>query len=151
MQYKMKLLEQLKKVVSTYKKPIKVKAPPKPKVIEVKTSVVLEVKPLLRPIGIQTYDIATSSRSVCKECGAKIPKGVVRFMYRYKQSSSRRDERYIHAGCVKDVPDITRDAAADRATLKGWITNGADLPKDVTDVLRKALIDLGGGGAVAAA
>ena len=43
-------------------------------------------------------------RSTCGLCGAKIDKGVLRFEYVLKASTSLRDTRYIHSSCLENAP-----------------------------------------------
>ena len=91
-----------------------------------------KVDMLLPPTGLRSYDVALTSRKVyCRICNAIMHKGEVRFSYRFKSSSTPRDERFIHVGCIKD-PRCAATKVSDEQTLRGWLT---DAPVDSPMIL----------------
>ena len=91
-------------------------------------------------IGFKVFDAAKSNRSKCYICEEKVLRGQFRFHYRVKESTSLRDELWVHASCVPSLPVASCDN--DIVALRSFIveaTGSGD--EEALTALRTALAD----------
>ena len=76
----------------------------------------------LNAVGIKSWDVAPPrARAVCCVCNARIESGQYRLDYRFRESTSLRDQKRLHARCAGGLPDGTR--ARDVRMLATWIAD----------------------------
>ena len=140
----MKLMKKLEKTLSKLKLGVQKVKPVRSKAEAVMKTGLLsepakEVDIWLPPPGLRPYDVAPTSRNVyCRICNSLMHKGEVRFSYRFKASSTPRDERLIHVGRIKD-PRCASTKAVDEQTLEGWLTDAPVVSPMISTALRRGL------------
>ena len=146
MSYKLKLMRVLEKKFTKLKGNVQKVKPVPSKAEAVMKPVLLseasKVDILLPPAGLRSYNVAPTTRNVyCRICNGLMHKGEARFSYRFKSSSTPRDEKFIHVGC-SNGPLCSATKAVDKHTLIGWLTEAPVDSPMILAALRDALAGL---------
>ena len=92
------------------------------------------------PTGLQKFEKATETmRAECWLCGIKIKAPAWRFDYRFKASTTLRDQRRVHARCVGGLPAVTR--SEDQRFVRHAFGVATDL--EAREMLQRVAFDLG--------
>ena len=91
-------------------------------------------------VGLQSWDVAPTSRVVCWHCNAKIGQGDIRLNYRIKKGTHVGDVKRYHTWCAHALPVETR--SRDAHVLDKWLEDDSlsverrNTFENVQDVLR---------------
>ena len=89
-------------------------------------------------VGLKMWEMPPKRSSAkCFGCNANTVAGEVRFEYRFKQSTSLRDQKRLHSRCVRSMPVATR--ARDVRVLQRWLADPTLVDEVVRTVLRDSL------------
>ena len=77
-------------------------------------------------IGLRAFDKAASNMAECCICKKRVAKGIWRFDWRTKKSSSLRDQRKLHVECLESVKLRDQDIAKISLWLSALQAEGRD-------------------------
>ena len=82
--------------------------------------------PTMPQIGLRGYDRDPKGKVTCFVCKTNIEKGLMRFSYRFRSSSTPRDQQFMHAACWADFIrsgawSAWKTREADRKALQTWL------------------------------